>query len=419
MYIAQLTGGEALYCLPSEVDGTSVRKVVELLMRNYSNLDRPKVATNDTYGLVDFPEFVEFELRLSDIWSINSKTTSYEYKGELWLQWVDCRLAFKSPERGGHVDTITMSYDTMLKMKDNFMIWTPVPKNLNADHVTSATDRERIIIIEPSGKVRARVPQRAVARCPMNLKDVPFDKHTCILLYASVEFLAEDVSYVLASDPAAFDAPQANADWKIGGLSANLTFSRVELSDGEFAIYSAVEASFPLEREPYFYLSAGVLPTILFWSVSYVGFFIHYSVAPSRVAIHITAILILVNHLQYITATLPTVSYRTWLSDYIVAHLVISVFHMVAFAAVYYSNWKLAELKEAEAAYESKKIAEALEQETKNADEKKTDEKKKDSRMLQNAAIRCCQWAACLDDVSRVASLMTVLTVNIYYLVTS
>jgi hypothetical protein len=49
-----------------------------------------------------------------------------------------------------------MSYDTMLKMKDDFMIWTPVPKNLNAAHVTSATDRERIIIIEPSGKVRAK-----------------------------------------------------------------------------------------------------------------------------------------------------------------------------------------------------------------------------------------------------------------------
>eukprot|EP00959_Pyramimonas_sp_CCMP1952_P084735 1772100-Pyramimonas_sp.AAC.1 len=51
----QLVSGETPYCEASDVDAPNVKEVLTLLMVNYSNIARPKVATNDTYGLADAP----------------------------------------------------------------------------------------------------------------------------------------------------------------------------------------------------------------------------------------------------------------------------------------------------------------------------------------------------------------------------
>eukprot|EP00959_Pyramimonas_sp_CCMP1952_P265419 5549941-Pyramimonas_sp.AAC.1 len=133
----------------------------------------------------------------------------------------------------------------------------------------------------------------------------------------------------------------SNAEWDIGDLKASLTSKRVGLSDGLGFVYSAVSLDFKIRRQPYYYIAQAVLPTLLFWAISYVGFFITWSVAPARSAIHMSAILILVNHLKNVSDTLPTISYRTWLSEYLVSHLVIVVLQMIAFALTFFCNTKL------------------------------------------------------------------------------
>ena len=113
--------GEIPYCNPSDIDAVDEQALFELLLAtsDYSSLDRPKVATNDTYGRADEPEFVEFLVRIHNIWDISSKKTTFEYKSEVWLQWVDCRLAFKEPARGGNVSSILMSFDTLQETRND------------------------------------------------------------------------------------------------------------------------------------------------------------------------------------------------------------------------------------------------------------------------------------------------------------
>jgi len=417
---SQLVGGETPYCEESDVDAPNTKELFSLLMVNYSNICRPKMATNDTYGLVDAPEYVEFEFLVSNLWSIKSITTTFEYTGELWLQWVDCRLAFKSPERGGHVPVISMSHEALLMAFDNDLIWTPLPRNKNAAKEALALNNAIIWYIEPSGVVRARVPQRGTGRCPMDFAGVPFDDHTCKFIYASPEFLETEVQYVLATNPAHYVATGGlkNADWEIGPLEAVQTTTQTSLSDDEWLTYSAVEASFRIERNSYYYIANAVLPTLLFYLLSYVGFYISITAAPSRSAIHMSSILILVNHLRNITETLPTVSYRTWLGDYIVAHLCITVFHMVSFAIVFYCNDRLVyftKRKEVQKlALEQALSAQALEQSRKAAEDGVM--KARGALRRLDARIYMLKFGASFDAIFRVASVLLVIALNIYFL---
>uniref|UniRef100_A0A7S0R999 Neurotransmitter-gated ion-channel ligand-binding domain-containing protein n=1 Tax=Pyramimonas obovata TaxID=1411642 RepID=A0A7S0R999_9CHLO len=342
--------GETPYCNPSDLDAETEDALFKLLISNssYSSLDRPKVATNATYGLAGVPEYVEFEVRVDNIWDISSKKTTFEYKSEVWLQWVDCRLAFKEPKRGGTISTIVMSYNTLLETFSDVLLWFPIPLDYSAIMRASSNTRTMIIYIEPSGVLRARLPQRGTARCPMNFREVPFDRHTCTLTYASPEYDVSEIRYVLTSTPAKFSGSTTNAEWDIEELTAQLTSKRVDLSDNRGFVYSAVDVAFRIRRQPYYYITQAVLPTLLFWAISYVGFFISWSVAPARSAIHMSAILILVNHLKNVSDTLPTISYKTWLSQYVASHLVIVGLQMCAFAATFYCNTKLGELKKAE-----------------------------------------------------------------------
>jgi len=394
--LISLTGsacGEVSYCNPSDVDAPNEQALMELLLSNYSNLARPKVATNRTYGLGNKPEFVEFEVRIDNVWDISSKSTTFEYKSEVWLQWVDCRLSFKSLERGGSVDSIVMSYNTLLETYDNALVWLPMPLDYNAVHRAAEISRTMIIYVEYTGVIRARLPQRGTARCPMNFRKVPFDKHTCSLVYASPEFPVSEIRYVLTSEPAAFTGRGHlnNAVWDIKDLNAKPTQKRVDLSENRGFIYSAVEVSFRIEREPYYYIVQAVLPTLLFWAISYVGFFINWSAAPARSAIHMSAILILVNHLKNISDTLPTISYRTWLTEYVVSHLVIAALQMVAFAAVFFCNERLGELKKEESL----------------------------GNVAGGLKIKLYSFGSQLDKVSRVHFFLVVLILNLVFLITA
>jgi hypothetical protein len=260
-----------------------------------------------------------------------------------WL--VVCRLSYKSRARGGRVGQISVTFFTFLQTFGNDLLWLPILQEYNVANDFPVDFKDVVFTITSEGVVKARLPQKGTVKCAMNFKDIPFDSHRCSLLFASAKFAEADLLFMLASEPAVFTSKVENAEWDIGDFNAIIGRRIMPLSGFQSQNYSSVSVTFELDRKPYFYLTQGLLPTLLFWFNSYVGFFINWSSSSARASIHMTATLILVNHLRNVYSKLPTISYRTWLGDYIVSHLLISSLQMCFFAAVFYSNSQLNELK--------------------------------------------------------------------------
>mmetsp|Transcript_30606 Transcript_30606/g.66796 ORF Transcript_30606/g.66796 Transcript_30606/m.66796 type:complete len:427 (-) Transcript_30606:90-1370(-) len=407
---APLAYGEVPYCDPSDTDAPNSKMLFSLLTTGYNSLARPKAATNATYGLGHAPEYVDFQFRTRNVWDISSKLTTFSYEGVVYLQWVDCRLAYKSRARGGRVSVISMTYDTLLESFGNVLIWMPLPREYNAALEEYADLRSIIITISPEGVLTAKIPQRGTVRCPMNFKDVPFDTHVCRLTFASPEFDEAHMVYTLGSEPAVYNSTEENQEWDIGSFNATQSEKVVLLSEGRNLTYASVNVDFEIERKPFYFVTQGMIPTVLFWFISYVGFFISWSTSSARAAIHMSAILILVNHFRNIFTKLPVISYQTWMADYIVAHLAVTSLHMISFAAAYYSNEKLNEFKK-QAIREFANSIKGV-----DPDSDYIEWIKENTGKMHSTTYKVAVFFSQLDQISEITFLVVIVVVNAIYL---
>jgi hypothetical protein len=82
------------------------------------------------------------------------------------------------------------------------------------------------------------------------------------------------------------------------------------------ATFSGVQFDFKISRNEYFFISYYVVPSILFVVVSYMSFWINKEAVPARVTLAILTILIAINFQTSIHKYIPSISYTTWISQF-------------------------------------------------------------------------------------------------------
>jgi hypothetical protein len=74
-----------------------------------------------------------------------------------------------------------------------------------------------------------------------------------------------------------------------------------------------------------------IMPTCLYWIISYTGFFLSPMATPARATLHALPVLMMVNQLVKISSDVPHVSYPIWIMKFVFSFLLLAVMHMMAF----------------------------------------------------------------------------------------
>ena len=110
-----------------------------------------------------------------------------------------------------------------------------------------------------------------------------------------------------------------NTLWDLKRTSASTL-----VEDLAFEPYSAVDVAFHIKRKSRYHVIQSILPTWLFLCVGYTGFFINRAVAPARITVAIIPVLIMRLLLNGIFSRLQTVSYRIYLTEFLMIAMFIS-----------------------------------------------------------------------------------------------
>lgn len=102
------------------------------------------------------------------------------------------------------------------------------------------------------------------------------------------------------------------------------------------ATYSGAPFVIRFVREPGFFLTYYIFPSLLFVGIGYCAFFIDKNAAPARVSLGIVAILINININSKAQSILPKISYRTWLGNFLLGTLLMSTIQMAEYAVLNY-----------------------------------------------------------------------------------
>ena len=80
---------------------------------------------------------------------------------------------------------------------------------------------------------------------------------------------------------------------------------------------SQVNYRININRKSDYIIQTVMVPSIMFWFISYMGFYVNPAAIPARIAVHLLPILILSNTIKEVHNRMPPISYVTWLSNYL------------------------------------------------------------------------------------------------------
>ena len=95
---------------------------------------------------------------------------------------------------------------------------------------------------------------------------------------------------------------------------------------------SSLKINFKLKRNPSFYLSLFMFPSVTFTILAYISFYIDKMVPSARVTMCITNILNAISLLTSTSKYIPNVPYSTWLVDFLTWNLIFTIVPMIQYA---------------------------------------------------------------------------------------
>jgi hypothetical protein len=93
-----------------------------------------------------------------------------------------------------------------------------------------------------------------------------------------------------------------------------------------------------MKRNPRFYMTYYIVPSVLFVVIAYCSFWIDQNAAAARCALSITTILITIQFSNGLNNILPPIDYSVWIEDYFKGILIFTCFAMFEYAFVNFTN---------------------------------------------------------------------------------
>merc|ERR1711881_182670 len=90
-----------------------------------------------------------------------------------------------------------------------------------------------------------------------------------------------------------------------------------------------------MTRRPHHSYSNYILPTVLYWLVSWFGLWIEPTAVPARATIGIIPVLVMTNKMNSLAASLPPISQFTRLQSFMLMSLVVITMQMLEFAVAH------------------------------------------------------------------------------------
>ena len=302
----------------------------------YDRLVRPSVAAAAARGDPDPerapPERVSVQVQFLYLNGVNELEEAVDIMVFARYQWWDPRLQFNGSSTGGCFPDYPVSFPDSVQGE----LWQPQAFVRN---LVGRDDKVELgaVWLSPDGRVRVSSRQRWRLSCPLDMRWLPFDQHTCFILVGTYregarEVLLEVLDGVgLKIDP--LISQYGTTGWKITPEIAAVTEDQAGL--GSLDTESSVVILFTLRRTGSGYESLlffAHVTTMLAWC----SFFIDRQAAPARIALCVIAYLSIEQAIRSINFSLPPSATQPWI---VTVLRVSALFVLVALVEYGFVNW--------------------------------------------------------------------------------
>jgi hypothetical protein len=104
--------------------------------------------------------------------------------------------------------------------------------------------------------------------------------------------------------------------------------------------FQGVEATLVIQRRIGYYVRFIFIPSIMLVTISFLSFFIDYTVAPARITIGVVPVLAQFNMMGRVATSLPRFSYTAWLPTFLFLNAIWNVAAMIEYVFISYIHNK-------------------------------------------------------------------------------
>lgn len=249
------------------------------------------------------PVAVQLTLDVLSIPSIDEVNEQFTLDGYMFAKWTDPRLAFKAS--GGQ---------DVEKVYNVCEIWMPSFEMINA--VGPRQQFDRSLTVAPDGTEHYSERFHTVLSSRFAMRRFPFDRQSLEVYFHPFFNDVSLESFSVDTKGSGISLEQRTysslAQWHVTGVSAHSGSTRQFRS---FAIPEAV-FSIGVERRYSFYLWKVFLPLLLMVFLSWAVFWLEPNDVSNQVQIGVTTILTVIAFAFAISATMPRVSYLTYIDAF-------------------------------------------------------------------------------------------------------
>jgi len=267
------------------------------------------------------------------IWAINQKLQSFKIKFQLVLEWRDCRLQWA--DTGPSKLIINDENEYFSKF------WHPRTEVEEQESSVLGMARQEFMWFPHGGVVNTQL-HGADLHCAFDFSELPFDVHNCSVTIVIPQYTSNELDLRWDHKPgegpevAVSTAALSNSEWDFNDISewtvenVNITHDRGSLQ----LVHAAIRLTFTITRKSQYQIQSQVVPSVIYWLLSYAGLWVEASAVPGRAALGALPVLMLANKINAVKASMPPIAYSTRLDRFMTATLILAGLIMLEFCVV-------------------------------------------------------------------------------------
>jgi len=262
---------------------------------------------------------VQVKIIANSLWGLDHKTQSFKMKGAVQTLHVDCRLTH------GYVGPINLVETAALAQ-----IWMPTIAIQNQRVYDRLDDPKRDCLVYNNGLVQCLHIFLGSFFSKYDLRKMPFDHQKLnMILQAKFDSTTYTLVWENAEQPFQTQAKLATTGWSVDMVSTG--------SEGTIGLRPGVQVSvlrthIEVERESFSLMLNAVLPAILYWFLSFIGFFLPKGAVPARAVSGVIPVLMLLNLNTRISASIPDLDYLPWILTYTLITTILTIGNFLCYA---------------------------------------------------------------------------------------
>ncbi|XP_037088779.1 glycine receptor subunit alpha-4-like isoform X2 [Pollicipes pollicipes] len=274
------------------------------------------------------PTKVKITIHVNSFGAPQASTMDYELDIYLRQEWQDERLS--SP--GDQNDMLIVSRKHVIDQ-----LWTPDLYFLNLKDAKyhEVTMPNVLMRIYRDGSVFYSIRLKLSLSCQMKLEDYPLDTQQCGIQLATYAHPTSALEFEWSRKSGCDGICYGNLEipqFHLGGVQ-DLNKITLKYDTGNF---SALSASFTLDRENGYHILQTYVPTMLMVCMSWVSFWLEQTATPARVTLGVTTLLTLTSLAAGVRSELPPVSYLKAIDVWIGTCMIFVFGALLEFVLVHY-----------------------------------------------------------------------------------